>query len=483
MLKLDVYKVLGVSLDSILKLVLEEVTPKPEEKKALERAVSDIIRKLLDVRDKHGWSYDVMHLGSTARDTWLSGSRDIDIFLAFPLSEDERTLEEVGVKAGIEVSEGRYELLYSSHPYVRIEHMGFEIDIVPCYKVSNASQLRSAVDRTQLHQRYLKEKLTPRLCGEIRLMKAFAKGIGVYGAETKTRGFSGYLLELLVLYYGSFLEAVRAASRWKPPIIIDIERYYTPREAREVFDAPIIVVDPVDRRRNAAAAVGRQALSAFIAASSVFLAKPSILFFKPPQRRLPNEVSEHIAVVVFKLPKAPPDVQWSQLEKACSKIRAYMEEHGAQILGSGFWTDEVDTGALAFKLASWQIPEARVHYGPFVWQREASMKFIERHLGREDTAEGPFIQDFRWVVVKKRESDVLKVLKRLLSDSSTMKSIGVPSRIAGSIEEGYKLFTEKNILELKGTRLEAFLTKVIDRTPQYVRWGRRDLNPRPPALH
>jgi tRNA nucleotidyltransferase (CCA-adding enzyme) len=36
------------------------------------------------------------------------------------------------------------------------------------------------------------------------------KGTGVYGAEAKVEGFSGYLTELLVINYGSFPKALEA---------------------------------------------------------------------------------------------------------------------------------------------------------------------------------------------------------------------------------------------------------------------------------
>jgi tRNA adenylyltransferase (EC 2.7.7.25) len=39
---------------------------------------------------------------------------------------------------------------------------------------------------------------------EVRLLKKFMKGIGVYGAEIKVKGFSGYVAELLVYFYDSF---------------------------------------------------------------------------------------------------------------------------------------------------------------------------------------------------------------------------------------------------------------------------------------
>ncbi|MBS7613865.1 hypothetical protein KEJ48_06465, partial [Candidatus Bathyarchaeota archaeon] len=41
----------------------------------------------------------------------------------------------------------------------------------------------------------------------------FAKGIGVYGADIKTGGFSGYLCELLIVSYGDFIKTVESASK------------------------------------------------------------------------------------------------------------------------------------------------------------------------------------------------------------------------------------------------------------------------------
>jgi len=43
-------------------------------------------------------------------------------------------------------------------------------------------------------------------------LKQFMKGIGVYGSELRRRGFSGYLTELLVINYGSFLGVLKEAS-------------------------------------------------------------------------------------------------------------------------------------------------------------------------------------------------------------------------------------------------------------------------------
>ena len=41
------------------------------------------------------------------------------------------------------------------------------------------------------------------------------KGVGVYGAEIRVGGFSGYLCELLTLSFGSFTDILKAVSDWK----------------------------------------------------------------------------------------------------------------------------------------------------------------------------------------------------------------------------------------------------------------------------
>lgn len=51
---------------------------------------------------------------------------------------------------------------YASHPYVTSEIDGFEVDFVPCYNIENGSQLKSAVDRTILHTKYIQNTLKRR---------------------------------------------------------------------------------------------------------------------------------------------------------------------------------------------------------------------------------------------------------------------------------------------------------------------------------
>ena len=65
---------------------------------------------------------------------------------------------------------------------------------------------------------------------EIKIAKAFCYANNCYGAESYVQGFSGYALELLVYYYGGFINFLRAVSKEKAnnkeKIVIDIEKNY-----------------------------------------------------------------------------------------------------------------------------------------------------------------------------------------------------------------------------------------------------------------
>jgi tRNA nucleotidyltransferase (CCA-adding enzyme) len=83
---------------------------------------------------------------------------------------------------------------FAEHPYLEIIQDEMRIDIVPCYNVERG-QWQSATDRTPFHTDYVKKNLKPDLLGEVRLLKKFMQGVGVYGAEVKIGGFSGYLCD------------------------------------------------------------------------------------------------------------------------------------------------------------------------------------------------------------------------------------------------------------------------------------------------
>src|SRR3989338_9755683 len=124
--------------------VLDKITPSAAEYRA-ELALGD---KLIDkIKSMEGKHIDVILAGSLARNTHLKGDRDIDIFVLFPkhLSREEFVAE--GLRIGKRVLKGyKWFEAYSEHPYLRANVDGYDVEIVPSYKIANASELKSAVD-------------------------------------------------------------------------------------------------------------------------------------------------------------------------------------------------------------------------------------------------------------------------------------------------------------------------------------------------
>src|SRR5208337_4528210 len=143
----------------------------------------------------------------------------------------------------------------------------------------------SATDRTPFHTQYIRQHLSPDRRGDVRLLKAFLRSIGTYGADIKTGGFSGMLVETLALGFDGFLNVIRNFAEWNQNRYLDVEKYYQNRsgEVTKIFPEPLIVIDPVDKGRNLGAAVRPDQLWNFVAASRYFLKKPSLRLFTEPK--------------------------------------------------------------------------------------------------------------------------------------------------------------------------------------------------------
>jgi tRNA nucleotidyltransferase (CCA-adding enzyme) len=254
-------------LERVIMYVTGRVKPNSYEREKIEK-ITRLVTKRVITEAKRGDSKASVEVGgSVAKDTWLSGEADIDVFILFPESINKRILGEIGLQIAKEaMKEFPCRERFAEHPYLETYIDGIRVNIVPCYKV-NKGEWKSAADRSPFHTEYVKMKLSQEdVRDEIRLLKRFTKGVGVYGAEIKVGGFSGYLCELLVLGYQSFIRTLNKISKWKLRQLVDIEKLYEgkPHEALRYFDAPLIVIDPVDENRNVAAAVSKEKLGELI---------------------------------------------------------------------------------------------------------------------------------------------------------------------------------------------------------------------------
>jgi tRNA nucleotidyltransferase (CCA-adding enzyme) len=376
---------------------LSRIRPMPGEEEEILGVAEEIIGAV-----NHSGRAEAMLVGSVARGTWVRGDRDLDIFMLHDPSLPREYLEEEGLALARDVAKKfgeSWREKYAEHPYINATVRGLDVDLVPCYRVASGAEIRSAVDRTPFHTRYIRERIRP-FVDDVLLLKQFAKAGGVYGSDQMTEGFAGYLCELLVLHFGGFTPLVTAAARWKPGLFIDIEHH-----AMREFSEPMIVVDPVDPKRNVAASVSISQMFSFVELCRGYLEWPSEdFFFPPPRKALDREGfaaecarrGTKLYAVSFTTPPFIPDVVVPQLRRSLDGIRALLERSGFVVNRAEEAMGE-ERCILVFELFCDEMPTVVRHFGPPVWSRENAAKFAEKWREEERFA-GPYIEDGRYVV-------------------------------------------------------------------------------------
>lgn len=425
-----------------LDIVRTRVTPSDAERKRLNQATDRLIARTDETADDLPVETDLIKVGSTARGTWLPGDQDIDLFVRFPPDVPRKDLESLGVKVGHAVlPDGRAE--FAEHPYVTGTFDGFDVDLVPCYRVESAIDARSAVDRTPFHTAYIESTITPELARDVRVLKEFLIACGIYGSDLRTEGFSGYLAELLVLEFGGFRPLIENAADWHPPIEIDPEDHGT-----RSFDHPLVVIDPTDPARNVAAVLSPTNFARFQHHARALIEDPTRERFEisdPPPLDA-GALETHLArrettplALRFSTPDIVADQLYPQLEKSRSNLVAELDRHEFSVLRSTSFANE--HAVILIELTIDSLPRVERHAGPPVHVREHARAFDETYDGSD--AYGPFIDDGRYVVEREREySSARECLE------NELLSVALGPAIERALEDEYGLLVGEELTEL-----------------------------------
>src|SRR5437879_2127866 len=127
--------------------ILRKILPSPEEDRRIQGVVRDVMRILETKIAAKGLAAKPLLVGSVAKGVHLTGT-EIDIFVTFPPDTPREVLEREGLAFG-DVLE-RPVRMYAEHPYTRGWYGGFEVEIVPCYRITDATQRMSAAGIEQL---------------------------------------------------------------------------------------------------------------------------------------------------------------------------------------------------------------------------------------------------------------------------------------------------------------------------------------------
>jgi tRNA nucleotidyltransferase (CCA-adding enzyme) len=445
-------------VDSTLQQVLSDITPPEQEQKQTAEAVERVRKAVEGVIKKRGLSFTFA--GSYIRDTWMRDKKEFDVFILFPVSTKRERLEKEGVEIGKHIVKnlrGKSRIAYAEHPYVRSRVGKYEVDIVPCYKVSSAYNIKSAVDRTPFHNEWLSRHFLKSMSSDVRLMKQFCKGIGVYGSDTKTEGFSGYLCELLIISYRSFKNFITKAANWNPgKTIVDLEG--TIRDVENIHKKfprqPLIVIDPVDPGRNVAASLSPKNYIHFVSMCRKFLKKPGLEFFYyQPYKFVGKQIESLLRVkntlvfgVGFRSPNIIPDILWPQLRKTTNRLKDIIESQGFMVMNSDVWSNDKDRCVIVLELGVWELPSVRKLRGPSIFTEKNSQNFLKKYtpLGRV------WVENEFWFAEVRRETrsaqDLVK--SRLSSSEAVLKSIGIASYLAKEIAKRFDIMKERELISL-----------------------------------
>jgi tRNA nucleotidyltransferase (CCA-adding enzyme) len=446
------------SIQAVLDQVAKKIAPSDAERERMFHLAERLKGHVQSILDKGGFGGNVSIQGSYARDTWLSGEADLDIFASFPPSMDRQEWTEKVLPAIRRGIDAKTIDRYAEHPYLEFHIDGIRVNVVPCYSVEKG-QWKSATDRTPYHTEYMRNHLTLEMRLEARLLKRFLKGIRSYGAEIRVGGFSGMLVETLLLHYRSFLETLVQASKWRPVIFLDVERTTGNQDskARE-FGSPLVVIDPVDPNRNLAASVRDDKLWGFVAASRALQKDPGAWYFFPPKSETRTKAQfakllEHqngdIVGISFSHARIVPDVLWGQLMKMEKSLTELMIRQDFHPVRSTVWSDEDRSSAILVMLNSSTLSRVQMRQGPPVSKMDDSQGFLDRHLDARDTVRGPWMEDGRWVVDKKR---IILTVGQLVSTSLKDRRLGfvVPEQLNKYFRRNVRVLENRKILALLG---------------------------------
>jgi len=392
-----------------MKEVLDKIKPTAEERESFRKIVNSFISRL-NPRLKPAAA---VLGGSGSKQTWLSNSHDIDIFVLFPYkkykeksSELSNFLEPGLTKAfpGLKINR-----LKGSRDYFQIDFQNFRFEIVPILKISKANQAVNITDASPLHTKWVNKKAA-KIKDEIMLAKQFCKANRLYGAESYIGGFSGYVLEILTANYGSFINLLKAASRWRIREVIDIENHYPKKNAFSELNqskliSPFIVIDPVDKNRNAAAALTMDKFLLLKKIAAEYLGNPLEDWFVHEEinlkylKNLAKKEGSNLIYLAVSTKKNKEDVMGMKLLKAYSLINKKLEPFS--IIKSGWEWDKKWPAQFYFLVKKKELEKEEIKIGPPLKMEMYVKQFKKKY-------KLTFIKDERIMAKVKRRNPKIK---------------------------------------------------------------------------
>ena len=370
------------NVKAILEEVLEEIQPDKSYEKEIFERINNIIKKI----NKNQNYIKAILGGSGAKGTWLK-TFDADIFALFGYSkfkDKSNKLSDILEKI-LRKKFRNLARIHGSRDYFQIKESKFTFEIIPILKISKAEQAKNITDVSPLHSKWVgKHK---KLINEMKLTKQFCQANNVYGAESYIRGFSGYICEILTVYYGSFLGLMKNAAKWNDKVVIDVQKYYKGKDVFKIVNtskliSPLIVIDPVQKDRNAAAALSDEKFEAFKKAARELIKRLSKEFFTKKELSsifLKGKNNNKLLKAAAKPLNGKADVVGSKLLKIFEFLSQNLEKKSFKIIKSDWEWNKKDDAIFYFLLENKKLSSFIEIEGPLLSMKMHVLNFKKTH--------------------------------------------------------------------------------------------------------
>lgn len=386
--------------------VLESIKPTRAEELKAKKIVSKFLAKL----NKRLVGGEAVVGGSFAKNTWLKGDHDIDVFVLFGKKQDtnkiSEALEKTIKKVFLFVNK-----IAGSRDYFQIKYKGYLFELIPVLRIDNPEEAQNIMDISPMHVSWVNENINGKE-DDVRKLKMFMKAANCYGAESYIKGFSGYVCEILTVYYGSFNEVIKNAVNWKEFEIIDTKkRKILVRNIDKSKISPLIVIDPIQKERNAAAALSQEKFELFINTCKEYLKKSSEEFFIKKIR-----MPEDAIVLKVKPVNGRKDIVGAKLLKSYEFIKNKLDEDFGVSSSSWYWTSKA---IFYYVLKTNELSEYKKHYGPHIGDEMHLARFTEKWHDKKILTEN----DRYYVNVKRRHTKLKQYLKDLINNPEIKEKV------------------------------------------------------------
>jgi tRNA nucleotidyltransferase (CCA-adding enzyme) len=346
---------------------LEIIKESKKERKKLDKKVKEFLKKIKskDIKFFVGGSY--------AKNTFLEGNLDVDIFARFNYRDYRFKDISKELKKFLKSRFKKVEVIHGSRDYYHIQENGISFEIVPVLNIRKSSLAENIMDVSPLHVKFVRRRSNKKIQKEVKLLKLFLKSNNLYGAESYIKGFSGYVAELLIIYYKSFDNLIKKVREWKDTEVIHFGRNVDKAlvglsKSKKV--SPLIVIDPVQKDRNAAAALSKKNYEKFISLCGAYDGSKSFFIEK---EILLNKLKGYTILQIKPL-EGKKDIVGAKLLSVLERMKREFEGYDFKIKEYG-WKFEDYT---YFWFKANKLNKKKIHWGPRIKDKKHVSAFKRR---------------------------------------------------------------------------------------------------------